>query len=168
MAQVLLVTREDILKLTPINGNVDTDKITPFIKSAQDIHIQDILGTDLFNKIIDGIENSNLPADYNTLLVSYVQPVLCHLAAADFYMFHGYEIANGGIYRHQSENSTTPSKNEIDMLVQRQRDIGDHYRRRLMDHLTFEASSKYPEYYTNNNDDMQPNTRTRYTSGWVL
>ena len=83
MAQVLLVTRADILKLTPINGNVDTDKITPFIKSAQDIHIQDILGTKLYNRIIDGIENSNLPADYNTLLVTYVQPVLCHLAAAD-------------------------------------------------------------------------------------
>jgi len=154
MAQVLLVRRQDILKLTPINGNVDTDKITPFIKSAQDIHIQDILGTKLFEKLIDGVQNDNLTADYNTLLVTYVQPVLCHLAAADFYLFHGYEIANGGIFRHQSENSTTPSKNEIDALVQRQKDIGDHYRRRLLDFLNFEAPSKYPEYYTNTNDDM--------------
>lgn len=168
MAQTLLVTREDILKLTPINGNVDTDKITPFIKSAQDIHIQDILGTELYNRLLDGITNNNLPAVYTTLLTTYVQPVLCHLAAADFYMFHGYEIANGGIYRHQSENSTTPSKNEIDMLVHRQRDIGDHYRRRLLDHLSFYAAESYPEYYTNNNDDMHPNQRTRYTSGWVL
>ena len=69
MAQVLLVRRQDILKLTPINGNVDTDKITPFIKSAQDIHIQDILGTKLFEKLIDGVQNSNLTADYNTLLI---------------------------------------------------------------------------------------------------
>jgi hypothetical protein len=168
MAQVLLVRRQDILKLTPINGNVDTDKITPFIKSAQDIHIQDILGTKLFERLIDGVQNSNLPTDYNTLLVSYVQPVLCHLAAADFYMFHGYEIANGGIFRHESENSTTPSKAEIDGLVHRQRDIADHYRRRLIDFLNFEAPSKYPEYFTNTNDDMFPNQRTRYSTGWVL
>lgn len=168
MAQVLLVRREDILKLTPINGNVDTDKITPFIKSAQDIHIQDILGTKLLDKLIAGIAASNLNATYTALLTEYVQPVLCHLAAADFYTFHGYEIANGGIYRHVSENSMTPAKEEIDSLVQRQRDIADHYRRRLLDHLSFEASTLYPEYYTNNNDDMHPNTRTRYTSGWVL
>lgn len=168
MAQTLLVTREDILKLTPINGNVDTDKITPFIKSAQDIHIQDILGTELYTRLLNDVSAGTLAGNYETLLIVYVQPVLCHLAAADFYMFHGYEIANGGIYRHQSENSTTPSKNEIDMLVHRQRDIGDHYRRRLLDHLSFEAATRYPEYYTNNNEDMFPNTRTRYTSGWVL
>lgn len=168
MAEVLFVTRDDILKLTPLNGNVDTDKITPFIKSAQDIHIQDILGTKLYEKLKTLIETSALTGNYETLLRTYVQPVLCHLATADFYMFHGYEIANGGIYRHQSENSSTPSKTEIDMLVQRQRDIGDHYRRRLMDHLSFYAADMYPEYYTNNNDDMNPNTRTRYTSGWVL
>ena len=36
MAQALFVTREDIVKYTVMNGNVDTDKFIQFVKIAQD------------------------------------------------------------------------------------------------------------------------------------
>ena len=51
MAQVLFVSPADVIKRTGINGNVDRDQMIQFIKIAQDIHIQSILGTNLFNKI---------------------------------------------------------------------------------------------------------------------
>ena len=40
MAEALLITRDDIVRYTALNGNVDTDKFLQFIKIAQDIHIQ--------------------------------------------------------------------------------------------------------------------------------
>ena len=40
MAQALFVTRKDIVKLTAMDGNVDTDKFIQYVKIAQDIHIQ--------------------------------------------------------------------------------------------------------------------------------
>ncbi len=33
------------------NGNIDNDKLLPFLHQAQDIHIQNYLGTDLYVKI---------------------------------------------------------------------------------------------------------------------
>ena len=39
MAEALLITRNDIVRFTALNGNVDTDKFIQFIKIAQDIHI---------------------------------------------------------------------------------------------------------------------------------
>jgi hypothetical protein len=60
MAQALFVSRDDIVKFTALNGNVDVDKFIQWVKVAQDTHIQGYLGTKLFNKINDGIVANNL------------------------------------------------------------------------------------------------------------
>lgn len=51
MAEALLISRKDVVKFTAMNGNVDTDNFIQFVKIAQDIHIQNYLGTDLLQKI---------------------------------------------------------------------------------------------------------------------
>ena len=51
MATALLITRNDIVKKTALNGNVDTDLFIQFVQIAQDTHIQTYLGTDLLVKI---------------------------------------------------------------------------------------------------------------------
>jgi len=48
MAQALFVSREDIVKYTALSGSVDVDKFIQFVKISQDIHIQNYLGTKLF------------------------------------------------------------------------------------------------------------------------
>jgi hypothetical protein len=53
MATALLITRDDLVRFTAVNGNVDTDKFLQFVKIAQDIHIQNYLGTKLLEKIQD-------------------------------------------------------------------------------------------------------------------
>jgi hypothetical protein len=50
MATALLITRDDLVRFTAVNGNVDTDKFIQFIKIAQDIHIQNYLGTNCFKR----------------------------------------------------------------------------------------------------------------------
>ena len=49
--EVLFITREDITRLTALNGNVDVDKYVQFIKIAQDLHIKKYLGQNLFEKL---------------------------------------------------------------------------------------------------------------------
>jgi hypothetical protein len=51
MAEALLITRQDVVKFTAMNGNVDTDNFIQYVKIAQDIHIQNYLGTDLLEKL---------------------------------------------------------------------------------------------------------------------
>jgi len=51
MAEALLITRQDVVKFTAMNGNVDTDNFLQYIKISQDIHIQNYLGTDLLEKL---------------------------------------------------------------------------------------------------------------------
>jgi hypothetical protein len=77
MAEALLITRSDLVRFTTVNGNVDTDKFIQYIKIAQDIHIQNYLGTDLLNKIKADIIATTLTGNYETLVETYIKPMLC-------------------------------------------------------------------------------------------
>jgi len=167
MATGLMIKRDDLVRFTSMNGNVDTDKFIQYILIAQETHIQQLLGTDLYEKIQTDIESSSLSGDYLTLTNTYIKPVLIHYAMVMYLPFAAYTIANKGVYKHTSENSEGVDKDEIDYLVEKERSIALHYGDRLLEHLTFNAPSKYPEYYTNSNDDQNPLHGQSYVS-WVL
>jgi len=244
MAEALLISRNDIVKFTALNGNVDTDSFIQWVKIAQDIDIQRILGTQLLQKlqaeiilaysgiptaisisdagtgyttatgvtttgtgtgltvditavgglvtvadiddagtghkigdtvIIDGGNDDaeitidsiyTIPTDYNNLLVTYVKPMLIHFAMSQFLPFAAYTIANKGVYKHNSENSTNVEKNEIDYLVQKELMIAQNYAERFIDYISFN-NDLFPEYNTNSNGDMFPSTQNNFT-GWFI
>lgn len=166
MATALFVKREDIVRNSVIDGNVDFDKFVQYVKIAQEIHIRNYLGTDLYNKISADIIAGTLSGDYLELVNVYVQPMLIHYALVDYLPFAAYSVKNGGIFKHSSENAETATKDEVDYLVQKERDIAEYYTRRFIDYMSFNQES-FPEYYTNSNDDIHPDTDATY-SGWVL
>jgi len=166
MAEALLITRNDLVKFTAVNGNVDTDKFIQFIKIAQDIHIQNYLGTDLLNKIKSDIIASTLSGDYETLVETYVKPMLIHWAMVEYLPFAAYTIANKGVYKHNSENANNVEKNEIDFLIEKERHIAQHYTQRFIDYISFNTNL-FPEYNSNSNGDMYPDTDTNF-KGWVI
>jgi hypothetical protein len=166
MAEALLITRDDLVRLTALGGNVDTDKFIQFIKVAQDIHIQGYLGTNLLDKIKQDIEDDTLADPYLTLLVKYIKPMLIHWAMVEYLPFAAYTIANKGVYKHSSENSENVDKAEVNYLVEKQRDIAQHYTERFLSHMgTYSAI--YPEYNTNSSGDMYPNTNN-FFKGWYI
>ena len=127
MATALFIKRADLVKNTALNGSVDTDKFIQFIHIAQEIHVRNYMGTDLYNKISQDIIDGDLTGDYLALINDYIQPMLIHYAMAEYLPFAAYTIANGGVYKHNSENSTIASKEEVDLLINRERD----YARRI-------------------------------------
>ena len=164
---VLFVSEDTIKKSTTINGNVDVELLLPYIKVAQDIHIHQLLGTDLYDKISADIIAGSLAGDYLALINDYIQPMLIHYAMAEYLPFAAYTIANGGVYKHNSENSSIASKEEVDLLINRERDYAEYYTQRFIDYMSFNADSKFPEYYTNSNEDIYPDKDALF-HGWNL
>ena len=167
MADALFITRKDLVKFSSVNGNVDTDKFLQYIKIAQDIHIQNYLGTDLYNKIQADIVASSLAGDYLSLVTDYIKHMLIHWAMVEYLPFAAYTIAIKGVYKHSSEKSDNVSKEEVDFLMEKERDIAQYYTDRFISYMSFNASSKFPEYYTNNNEDVYPDKDASF-EGWVL
>jgi len=169
--KALLITREDIVKKTVMNGNVDTDQFIQHIEIAQDVHIQNYLGTDLLVKIQSLISAGTIGdagnEDYNTLLVKYVKPMLIHWGMYEYLPWAAYTVANKGVYKHTSENAETAQKNEIDYLQEKQKKTAENYTQRFLDYMDFNAGEKFPEYYSNSNEDVDPSQSTNF-SGWVI
>jgi len=166
MAEILFVSPSDVIKRTGINGNVDRDQMIQFIKIAQDIHVQGILGTKLFNKIKTDITGDSLAGDYLVLFTDYIQDMVIHYSAIEILPYIHYKVANGGIYTKGSENGQSVTKEDLDYLVQKERDIAEHYARRFVDHMAF-YNAKFPEYNSASDDDMYPSKNQNF-NGWVL
>jgi hypothetical protein len=166
MAEALLISRNDIVKFTALNGNIDTDKFIQWIKVAQDIHIQNYTGTDLLEKIKLDIVNNTLTGNYLTLTNLYLKPMLIHYAMVEYLPFSAYTIANKGVFKHTSENATSVEKNEVDFLVEKERMIAQNYTERFITYINFN-NSLFPEYSTNSNADVFPSTQNNFT-GWYI
>ena len=166
MAKALFISRTDLVKNSILDGNVDTDKFIQFIKIAQDIHIQNYLGTKLYDRISSDIINDTLTGDYLALVTDYIQPMLIHYAMVDYLPFAAYQVKNGGVFKHSSENAETVNKDEVDFLVQKQRDFAEYYTRRFVDFICFD-NTKFPEYTENQEADVYPDKDVNPTN-WVL
>ena len=166
MATALFISRTDLVKNSIIDGNTDTDLFIQYVKISQEIHIQNYLGTKLYDKISNDIINDTLTGDYLELVTDYIQPMLIHYAMVDYLPFAAYQVKSGGIYKHSSENAETASKDEVDYLVQKERDFAEYYTRRFVDYICFD-STKFPEYLDNQDADVYPDKNVS-GSNWVL
>jgi hypothetical protein len=166
MATALFIKPVTLKRNSIIDGNVDIDLFIQYIKIAQEIHIKNFLGTDLYNKISNDIIADTLTGNYLNLVNDYIQPMLIHFAMVDYLPFAAYKIKQGGIFKHSSETAQTVDKSEVDYLVAKEREFAEYYTRRFIDYMAFNQSS-FPEYTSNTNDDIHPD-RDALFNGWVL
>ena len=166
MATALFISRTDLVKNSIIDGSTDTDLFIQFIKIAQQIEIQNYLGTDLYNKISADIIAGTLTGDYLNLVNDYIQPMLIWWAQVEYLPYAAYQIKNGGVFKHTSENSESVNKNEVDYLVGKARDTAEYYTRRFIDYMSFN-DNLFPEYRSNSDSDVYPDTDSLF-NGWVL
>ena len=163
---VLFVTRNDIVRFTAMNGNVDVDRYLQFCKIGQDRMIQPLLGTKLFEKIQDDIQNNVLVNPYKALLEDRIKQVILFYTMVEYLPWGNVQVSNKGIFKFTQENGQIVDKSEVDDLVENARSTGEFYAQRLIDHLC-QNSNLYPEYNQNQNDDISPTTQN-YWGGWVL
>jgi hypothetical protein len=166
MAQTLLIKRDDLVTFTNMNGNIDTDKFIQYIAIAQDIHLQRVLGTDLLEALQTKVSGSTLSGNYLTLVTNWIKPALIHWAMVEFLPMQAVTVANGGIFRRDPENGTSLSSQEVDNLVNQERDFAVYYSNRLSDYLC-NNMSLFPEYNSNTKEDISPSSDSNYCS-WVL
>jgi len=169
MATVLFINRTDLVRNSIMDGNVDTDKFIFFISTAQKIHIQEYLGTKMYDALTAAIvAGIDLPANarWKLLLDDYVVDMLIWFTQVDYLPWASYQLRNGGMMKHRSENSETVSKEEVDYLVEKARTNAEWYSRRFIDFMSFNQTT-YPEYTSNINDDINPSYNATF-NGWVL
>jgi hypothetical protein len=169
MAYVLFITRNDIIKNTPLQGAIDADKLLPFVRTAQDKYLLDLLGTVLFDylqaKIADNTF-STLNVYYQDLMDDHIKNTLIWYSAVEYIPFSSISFKSEGAVKHLSDQSVAPGKNEVDYLKQQAQQNADYYATRLQNYL-ISYSNEIPQYLESvgNQTQIYPNMANTYFGG---
>ena len=159
----IILDNESIKRFSPLSGNLDDDKLTTYVETAQDIHLQSYLGTKLYDAIQAHAIADTMPATYTTLINDYIKPMLMRWTLVEFIPFAPYNVSNKGVFKGTSENSEALDKSEVEGLVEKYESLALHYTKRLVDYLC-DKSELFPEFSTNIGSDMRPDrSLPRYT-----
>jgi len=170
MAYVLFISEQKLKDSTAINLNVDVDLLLPFVKEAQKLYVETILGTELTQKLKDLITAGTIGnvanAAYKTLLDDYIGDMLPGYSLYHALPYLRFKVENGNIYSKTSETGTALSTEEAQHFREEVLNTASYYRERAIDYITNNISS-FPEYSTNSGADVSP-TKDNYYAGMNL
>lgn len=162
----LLVSEQRLKQWTALDENVRVDEITPFIINAQDIYMQDTLGTKFYTRLKDGVVADNLTADEIHLLNEYVAPCLMQYALYLMLPTLKYKVVEKGLLSGTSEETAATNLDELKYVRQTTLDMAEFYNKRLIEFLK-DNPGMFADYDSPGTDGMYPNKRTPYFSGLV-
>jgi hypothetical protein len=165
MAYVLFISEQKLKDSTAINLNVDVDLLLPFVKEAQKLYVETILGTELTQKLKDLITAGTIGnvgnEAYKTLLDDYIGDMLPSYSLYHALPYLRFKVENGNIYSKTSETGTALSTEEAQHFREEILNTGSYYRERAIDYIRNNISS-FPEYSTNTGADVNPTTDNYY------
>lgn len=167
MALAILISEQRVKSTTNLDDNVRVEEITPFIIQAQDLYLQDTLGTKFFDRLKAGVIADDLNADEKALLNDYIGPMLANYAVYLMLPALKYKLVDKGVVSGQSEETGATTLDELKYLRQTVLDTSEFYDARLRQRLCDVTSGTFPEYDSPGSDGMSPNTDVPYFSGLV-
>ena len=172
MAYALFITRNDIIKNTPLQGAIDADALLPFIRTAQDKYLKNLLGTVLFDYLqaqITAGTVSSLSSYYQDLLDDYIKNTLIWYGCVEYIPFSSVQFKSNGSVKQQSEQGVAPSKSEVDYLLAKALNNADYYALRLQNYLVA-YSNEIPQYLESvgNQTQIYPDQTNQYFGGIQL
>ena len=169
MTNTFIISEAKLRQFTDINDNLDTALIKNAVREAQDISLQRVIGTKLYNKILSDIDADTLAGDYKTLVDDYIQ---------DFLLYAAYYEALEAIYiRPRNNGLLTPTGGENSIEVnrtlfnQKRQSVEnkmEYYAERLALYIN-EEQAKFPELNSANKlYEQWPDYSTQYRSPIVF
>ena len=169
MTTTLILSETKLRQFTDLNDSVDSSLLKNAVREAQDISLQRIIGTKLYNKILSDIDASTLTGNYQTLVDDYI---------ADFLLYAAYYEALEAIYiRPRNNGLLTPTGGENSIEVDRSlfnvkrqnvQNKMEYYAERLTNYIA-EEQTLFPELNSANKlYEQWPDYGSQYRSPIVF
>lgn len=127
MSKIRIITENYIKENTPLTENNQMKDIFPHIDTAQEVHLQQILGSDFYEDILNKFDNQTLN-QYEVKLVSdYIKPALLYRTLYLALPFIQYNLRNKGLMVNTDDASISASQNQFLFMynIVRDRAIGN-------------------------------------------
>ena len=145
MNNVLFISEKTIKENSLVSNNVDGKYIQNAIRTAQDISLQPIIGSKMFKKLAQMIQDDALTDLYRNLLVDYIQPILVNSVMSDLVLQLTYKFRNMGAVQTTDTNLMLPSLKDLQYIREDYNMKAMFYMNRLSDYLEANCT-KFKEY----------------------
>ena len=139
MKNILLIGEDYIKTNSGLNDNVWGSYLTPAIREAQDIKLQQILGSELYLSLLEKVEDGSIKNEvfkpYKGLLDDYIQMYLMYQTISDLVPILGVKLTNLGVVVSNDEHVTNLSQAERDSVQSYYGKRAEFYGKRLQEFL---------------------------------
>lgn len=145
---------------SPLSGNVDIKEIYPFAKTAEEIYIQNAIGTRLFDRLVVSLTATPKTTTANeTILLKKIRAALVWFTCYDALPFLSIKIRNIGVVKQTGDNLESAGREDVSYLRKSCKDKADFYLILLQKYLC-ENSGLFTEYRCSgwNCSELIPNT----------
>ena len=150
MTSTFIISEAKLREFTDVNDNLDTAFIKNAVREAQDIHLQRIIGTVLYRKLLSDIDASTLTGAYKTLVDDYIQDFLLYAAYYECLLAIYVRPRNNGLLSATGgENSESVTRDLYEVKRQSVENKMQYYAERLVNYI-IEKQNTYPELNENN------------------
>lgn len=171
MEEYLFISQSFLVENSKINGNVDFEKLRPTIIAAQDIYLQQILGTPMYEDLqTKGLSSPlGFSADELLLIRKYIQKTVMWYVMMNETIGLKFKFMNKGVMVKNSDNSQAADTRDLLMLKDECRNFAEQYAELLTNYLKFTTNSitKFPKYWQPSCVGLDAAV-TNYTTGIVL
>lgn len=163
----LLIDDTYLSDYTPLGKNIDTSQIYPFIETAQDVYVQDILGTNFYNDLMYRMVYATASiTSYESALLDVLSKTTAYYAVYLALPHLSMKIRNIGVARSTADNTQPGSLDEVKYLREEVKNMAEYYSQRAIVYLC-NNSEQFP-LYNRPGDDVQPNHGTQYDSDFYI
>ena len=168
MSRVKFISTTFLKEHSTMSRNIDDDILIPHIYRAQDINLQQILGTTFYERLEDGVINNNLNSDEENLLRNYIQNMLVEWTTYYAIPNINMKFTNKSVTQDSSEFGTPSSLDDIKYLRQNVRDMAEFYSNRLTTYMCDFGSTLFPTYANpNSNENLEASGRAYFNGVFI-
>jgi hypothetical protein len=161
---ILFVTPEEITSTTIVGGNVDVDKYLPFVLETQKDTIENLLGSELYDKIITDITNNTLTGLYLELYNDFIKPITKYQSVASYILISPMTLGNGGLFRRTYQGVETVDYREVERVSQIYSAKAQMYIVRFQKWIEL----NYLAEYILLQDEVNPSKNVNLNNGWYF
>lgn len=169
MAQkALFISEQVLIDNSILNENISYTQIRPTIIKCQDMYIQPILGSDLFNDLATKIIAGTITGNNQILLEDKIQPALIQWIQYELPNVLAFKYMNKNMVRRNSTESQSMNMDELKYFMDKTKNDAEWYSERITKYLQ-ENDDLFPLFQnpSTNIDTILP-AGSNYQTGMVL
>lgn len=149
MSKIFLISENVLKSETILNDNVGAEFIRPAIETAQDIYLQQLIGSELLDKLYDLVATNNINdtqfATYKVLIDDYITNYLKYKVLAEITLPLAYKYRNVGIVQTNPDHYNNTSMRDAG-LVQNHYELRATFYAERLSRFLCANNNVYPEY----------------------